>query len=55
MKVTVALPVPLRRAFDYVIEAEDAIEPPVGIRVRVPFGSRTLIGFVIGVSPLDGS
>lgn len=39
--VQVALKTPLRRLFDYAGEA------PIGGRVRVPFGSRELIGIVI--------
>ena len=44
--VRVALPVPLRRAFDYSVPAGMAM-PAIGARVRVPFGSRTLIGVVV--------
>jgi primosomal protein N' (replication factor Y) (superfamily II helicase) len=42
--VDVALPVPLARTFVY--RADTAIEP--GTRVRVPFGSRRLVGWVVG-------
>ncbi len=45
----VALPVPLRRSFDYLAPAawdESAIQP--GCRVRVPFGrGRTMIGLIL--------
>jgi primosomal protein N' (replication factor Y) len=45
----VALPVPLRRVFDYTVPAgwpEDALRP--GCRVRVPFGrGRTLTGLIV--------
>ncbi len=43
----VALDVPLRRLFDYLPPSTGAalIEP--GIRVRVPFGSQKLVGFVV--------
>ena len=43
--VRVALPVPMRREFDFIWPA-DFSEPVVGSRVRVPFGRRTLIGIV---------
>ena len=49
MKVSVALPVPLRREFDYHCEAADADQHAVGTRVRVPFGSRQLVGVVTRV------
>ncbi|GAA6151778.1 primosomal protein N' [Pseudoteredinibacter isoporae] len=43
--IRLALPVPLRRLFDYI--GEDKREYPIGARVRVPFGKRELIGIVI--------
>jgi len=43
--VQVALPVPLRRAFNYRL---DGPVPAAGTRVRVPFGNRTLVGWVSG-------
>ncbi|RTE85910.1 MULTISPECIES: primosomal protein N' [Gammaproteobacteria] len=46
--VSVALPVPLRQVFDYLLPA-NLPEPPVGGRVFVPFGRRKLIGFVLAV------
>ncbi|MGD2166485.1 MAG: primosomal protein N' [Gammaproteobacteria bacterium] len=45
--VSVALAVPLRASFDYTVPAETSI-PPVGARVRVPFGRRSTIGIVLG-------
>ena len=44
--VEVALPVPLRRSFDYLLPAD---QTPVmaGSRVRVPLGRRSLIGVVL--------
>jgi primosomal protein N' (replication factor Y) len=43
----VALPVPLARLFDYRAPPGTAVDAvPVGARVRVPFGSRELIGVV---------
>ncbi|MBM7037777.1 primosomal protein N' [Vibrio ulleungensis] len=44
--VQVALPVPLDRQFDYLIEAHHF--PVVGGRVRVPFGPKSHIGIVTG-------
>ncbi|CUS47935.1 MAG: primosomal protein N' (replication factor Y) PriA [Idiomarinaceae bacterium HL-53] len=46
--VSVALPVPLRQTFDYVLPGH-LPEPLVGGRVHVPFGQRKLIGFVLAV------
>ncbi len=43
--VEVALPVPLARAFNYRL---DGPVPPPGTRVRVPFGNRALVGWVVG-------
>ena len=44
--VRVAVPVPLADAFDYLVAAGDAL-PPVGTRVRVPFGRGERIGLVV--------
>lgn len=44
--VCVAVPVPLRRTFDYSVPTGIAM-PAIGARVRVPFGPRTLIGIVV--------
>ncbi len=46
--VQVAVPVPLRRLFDY--RSEGGPLPP-GVRVRVPFGKRTAIGVVVSNHP----
>ena len=50
----VALPLPLPRSFDYLppmgLNADVAL---VGCRVRVPFGSRELIGLIDAVGPPD--
>lgn len=47
----VALPVPLRRLFDYRAPVEPSAGPLCpGVRVRVPFGRQTLIGVVVGVA-----
>ncbi|MGQ3057664.1 MAG: primosomal protein N', partial [Nevskia sp.] len=46
--VTIAVPVPLRRVFDYAVpDALAAVLHP-GQRVRVPFARRELIGVVVG-------
>lgn len=53
--IRIALPLPMRRSFDYTLVAEgqqhnphsgDSV-PAVGARVLVPFGSRQLVGFVV--------
>lgn len=44
----VALPVPIDRPFDYLIP-EDEQTPEPGTRVRVPFGSSTKIGVILGL------
>ena len=43
----VALPIPMRRLFDYLINGPI---PDVGCRVRVPFGNRQMIGVVMGTA-----
>jgi primosomal protein N' (replication factor Y) len=46
----IALPVPLRRQFDYLPVANTAASTyEVGSRVRVPFGRQQLIGFVLSI------
>jgi len=45
--ISVAVPVPLRRTFDY--RSENDIEP--GSRVLLPFRNRQLVGVVVPVSP----
>ncbi len=47
--VSVALPLPLRREFSYLIPPGLA-PPPPGARVRVPFGERALTGVVVSGS-----
>ena len=42
----VALPLPLPRLFDYLPAPGDEVADPVGARVRVPFGSRELVGVI---------
>ena len=45
--VEVAVPRPLRSTFDYIVPSTMAV-PPVGARVRVPFGATTVVGVVAG-------
>ncbi len=49
----VALPVPLPRLFDYRPPADGP--GGVGCRVRVPFGSRSLVGVIAEIGPPDPS
>ena len=44
----VAVPSPLRKIFDY-LPPEDAagVDPPIGVRVRIPFGRGTRIGLLV--------
>ncbi len=47
----IAIPTPLRRYFDYLPAKETDIgQLKPGVRVRVPFGRRQLIGIFIGLS-----
>jgi len=48
----VAVDTPLRRLFDYLPPAlpEGAAEPEPGMRVRVPFGRRRLVGMIMAVT-----
>ena len=47
----IALDTPLRRVFDYLPPAgvADSIRP--GVRVRVPFGRRQIVGILIATAP----
>lgn len=47
--VRVAVPIPLYRLFDYVVDTEvvDTHQAQVGSRVIVPFGNRKLVGIVV--------
>ena len=45
--VTVAVPRPLRRLFDYGV-GDDGVLPAPGSRVRVPFGAAEVVGVVAG-------
>jgi primosomal protein N' (replication factor Y) len=47
----VAVPSPLRKTFDYLPPEDTAgLAPPVGVRVRVPFGRGTRIGLLVGLA-----
>ncbi len=50
MLLSVALPVPLYQNFDYLPLDNQQSLLPIGVRVCVPFGQRTLIGIVVGYS-----
>ncbi len=50
-----AIPSPLRRLFDYLPPAADSGRDPVGCRVRVPFGSRRVVGLVVETQAEAGS
>lgn len=50
--ITVALPVPLRRAFDY---AADGLPVPAGCRVQVSFNRRLQVGVALGSSTASAS
>jgi primosomal protein N' (replication factor Y) len=45
--VSVAVPSPLRRAFDYLVPQDINFVPVIGARVVVPFGRQTLIGIIL--------
>ena len=49
----VALPLPLPRLFDYLPPGDGPSDGPgeVGCRVRVPFGSRSVIGVIAAIGP----
>jgi primosomal protein N' (replication factor Y) len=50
--VRVALPVPLRQHFDYLIASDQPCQ--IGCRVLVPFGNRQLVGIIWQLAPDDG-
>ncbi|MBS1270707.1 MAG: Primosomal protein N' [Gammaproteobacteria bacterium] len=47
--VQVAVPVPLRREFDFLLPEGHDRSPVPGVRVLVPFGHRRLVGIVTGI------
>ena len=48
--VRVAIPIPLRRSFEYKLAKSHPIEIRVGMRVEVPFSGRSKIGIIIGIN-----
>ncbi|MFT6724042.1 MAG: primosomal protein N' (replication factor Y), partial [Arenicella sp.] len=47
--ISVAVPVPLRQSFDFLVPtatSQNEIKPSIGARVKVPFGSRKLVGVI---------
>lgn len=48
--LNVALPVPLRRTFDYFAPKQGHTSTCIGCRVRVKFGSQTLVGIITSIS-----
>ena len=46
----IALPVPLRREYDYLPPLAPNHTPQPGVRVRVPFGNREFIGVVVAIA-----
>jgi primosomal protein N' (replication factor Y) len=45
----IAIDTPLRRLFDYLPNNFAEKSPPLGVRVRVPFGRQQLIGILVGI------
>ena len=48
----IAVPCPLRQTFDYLPDQSNTVWQ-VGQRVRIPFGSRELIGIIIAIEKTD--
>ncbi len=48
MILQIALDTPLRRVFDY--QAPEFENPRPGVRVRVPFGRRQMVGILVGIA-----
>ncbi|HPF26799.1 MAG: primosomal protein N' [Steroidobacteraceae bacterium] len=46
----VALDAPLRQVFDYLAPASARFRPQPGVRVRVPFGRRQLVGVILALA-----
>ncbi len=46
--VDVAVPLPIEGAFTYLLEPNQIPKAKVGVRVRVPFKNREMIGFLVG-------
>lgn len=49
--IRVALPLPLRQHFDYLLSADQQVQ--IGSRLRVPFGKRELVGIAWQMDPAD--
>ena len=53
----IALPVPLRRSFDYLppegMDPDRLADIQPGVRVRVPFGQQRLIGVLLGITTVS--
>ncbi|MBL4673806.1 MAG: DEAD/DEAH box helicase family protein [Arenicella sp.] len=50
--ISVAVPVPLRQSFDFLLpitSPQNEIKPSVGARVKIPFGSRQLVGVILAI------
>ncbi len=50
--ISVCVPVPLRQSFDFLVplsSPDNVVKPRVGARVKVPFGSRKLVGVIEAV------
>jgi primosomal protein N' (replication factor Y) len=50
--ISVAVPVPLRQSFDFLVpiaSPQDEIKASVGARVKIPFGSRKLVGVILAI------
>jgi primosomal protein N' (replication factor Y) len=54
MLAEVALPLPLRRTFHYLVPEEARAKIRPGVRVRVPFGRRRLSGVCVGIAESTG-
>jgi primosomal protein N' (replication factor Y) len=58
MILQIALDTPMRSVFDYRPPGEPAVPdlpvPRLGVRVRVPFGRRQLIGILVGIAARSG-
>lgn len=50
----IALPIPVHTLFDYLVK-QDSFEWQEGIRVKVPFGSRMLVGIVCGITTQEAN
>lgn len=51
--IGVALAIPLRKLFDYLLPADYPVQPQIGMRVEVPFGKRFLYGLVSRVGQVS--